>query len=192
MGTTNVLDGVDTGALTKMVEAVRNDHNLARVTFRANSQWRGGCLVSSQIAAMTQGGDTDTGRTGKKFTMTSDHPPSLLGGDEAPTPAEYLLQGFAGCLACNIVATAVSRGIEFESYTCEAETDWDVASLFLGITAGITAEQGSGAQEFRAKLKIVAPKASRDDIEAVVRAGRERSPVTNTLARGAKVVVTLE
>lgn len=192
MGNTNVLDGVDMKALTTMVEAVRNDRNLAKVTFRANSQWHGGCLVSSQIAAMTQGGDTDTGRAGKKFTMTSDHPVSLLGNDTAPTPAEYLLQGLAGCLACNIVGTAASRGIELESYTCEVETDFDVASLFLGITAGITAEQGSGAQEFRAKLKIVAPKASREEIEAVVQAGKERSPVTNTLARAAKVVVTLE
>jgi len=191
MGNANMLDGVDTSALTKMVEAVRDDRNLAKVTFRANSQWQGGCLVSSQIAPMTQGGDTDTGRAGK-FTMTSDHPPSLLGNDEAPTPAEYLLQGFAGCLTCNIVATAASRGVELESYSCEAETDWDVSSLFLGITAGITNEQGSGAQEFRAKLKIVASKASRAEIEAVVKAGRERSPVTNTLARGAKVVVTLE
>ncbi|MDD4867499.1 MAG: OsmC family protein [Mycobacterium sp.] len=187
-----MLDGVDMGALTKMVDAVRDDPNLAKVTFRANSQWKGGCLVSSQIEAMTHGGDTDTGRAGKKFTMTSDHPPSLLGGDEAPTPAEYLLQGLAGCLACNIVATAASRGIELESYSSEVETDFDVASLFLGITAGITAEQGSGAQEFRAKLKIVAPKASREDIEAVVKAGQERSPVTNTLARAAKVIVTLE
>ena len=191
MVSTNVIDGVDINALTTMVEAVRNDHNLARVTFRANSQWQGGCLVSSQIAPMTQGGDTDTGRAGK-FTMTSDHPPSLLGSDEAPTPAEYLLQGLAGCLACNIVATAASRGVELESYSCEVETDFDVASLFLGITAGITAERGSGAQEFRAKLKIVAPKASREEIEAVVKAGQERSPVTNTLARAAKVVVTLE
>lgn len=50
----------------------------------------------------------------RDFTVESDEPPELLGGDAAPNPQELLLAALNACLTVGIVATAAAEGVRIE------------------------------------------------------------------------------
>ncbi|WP_367645772.1 OsmC family protein [Paenarthrobacter ureafaciens] len=185
MQTAELLNGVDVAALRTTADAVRENRTLGEVTFAVNGAWSDGFRLDSATGALTQAGAADESRAGK-FTMGSDEPSSLLGGDTAVSPAEYILQALAGCYTVTLVANAAARGIELNSYRLDLEADFDLAS-FLGVAP----EEAPGASEIRVKVDVDAPGASREEIEDLVTTVQQRSPIRDTLARPVNVVTTL-
>lgn len=185
METKKMVNGVDLEALHETIDAVRDDRSLGKVSFAVSGEWQGGFRVNSQTGGLTQAGQVDNSRLGK-FTMSSDEPATLLGTDTAVSPAEYVLQALAGCYTVTLAANAASRGIELESYTLELEADFDLAS-FLGVAP----DEAPGAREIRVKVHLIAPGATREELQDLVEIVQKRSPIRDTLIRPVDVVTKL-
>lgn len=181
----NTKNGVDLDALHQTVEAVRENRALGEVTFALDGEWAGGFRVDSQTGDLTQAGTADAARRGK-FSLSSDEPSSLLGTDTAVSPAEYVLQALAGCYTVTLAANAAARGIDLETYQLHLEGDFDLAS-FLGVAP----EERPGASQIRVDVTLNAPGATREELEELVEAVTQRSPIRDTLINPVEVVTTL-
>src|SRR5688500_16863844 len=93
---TNVINGVDTAALTKTVEAVKAQPETAQFHFRATNRAISGGHNRSEVAEFY--GANQEHRVGQPgFTLDNDEPPVLLGKDQGPNPVEYVIQALLGC-----------------------------------------------------------------------------------------------
>jgi uncharacterized OsmC-like protein len=179
------INGFDTDALAHTVEAVRENRELGRVTFAVEGQWQGGVALKSHTGALTQAGARDETRSGR-FTMASDEPIALLGTDTAVSPGEHLLQALAGCYTVTLVANAAARGIKLNDYRLELAADFDLSG-FLGIDPDVPA----GSLGLRVNVELDAPDAGREELEDLIRAVEERSPIRNTIVSGVAVTTSL-
>lgn len=132
MQTTNVvLNGVDLERLALNIEAISGQPQLAKFQFRLNNQWVEGGYNQSVIQDFYGVGKEDESRD-VPFILANDEPDVLLGKDNAPNPAEYVLHALAGCLTTSIVYHAAARGYELKKVQTTLEGDLDLRG-FLGI-----------------------------------------------------------
>ena len=103
---TNTIDtathnGVDTATLFATLDAVKAAPQAAQFQFRADNQWTSGTHSRSTIDDFYGVGEQRTHQ--HSFTFDADHPASLLGRDNGPTPVELAPHALPACLA-NIAA----------------------------------------------------------------------------------------
>jgi len=156
MKTANVINGIDTQALSTLVEEIRQDPAKGRTTFRVTTAWKGGARTDTHVDAWHIGGE----RKPKDFTISIDEPEELLGTNAFANPQEYLMAAMNACLAATYVAACSVNGIELEHLSIETEGDIDLRGFLaqgadligktslhlLGAAAGEVDHQGgSGA-----------------------------------------------
>jgi uncharacterized OsmC-like protein len=175
------LNGLNVTEYGRIVDAVRGDSRLAKFQFRTGNRWQDGGLNRTTITGLYGGGE-EQGAGTRQFTVDAAEPPVLLGKDEAPNPAEYLLHALAACLTSSIVYKAAARGIVVEAIEGRLEGDMD-ARRFLEISDA----QRTGYQGIRAVFKVKAD-ASPEEIRELA----EFSPVFDTVTRGTAVSLQIE
>src|SRR5262245_31550079 len=94
------LNGVDTPTLFATINAVKAQPELAKSQFRATNHWIKGTHSRSRLETFSGAGGEHR-HTGE-IEFNADHPAVLVGGDKAPTPAEFLLHAIAGCITSGI------------------------------------------------------------------------------------------
>jgi uncharacterized OsmC-like protein len=171
-----IRNGIDVTEYESIVEAVREDPTLAKFEFRAANVWDGGGLNRTTITAFYGAGEVH-GEDGRRFVVEAAEPPVLLGKDEAPNPAEYLLHSLAACLTSSIIYKAASRGIVVESVEAKLEGDLDARS-FLELSD----EERRGYREIRAEFRVRSS-ASEEEIRELM----EFSPVLDVVRHGTPV-----
>lgn len=176
---------LDPQALADTVAAVRENPTLGKVSFTLESTSAGGLRMQSKTGALHQAGEVDSSRHGK-FSFGTDEPVSLLGTDQAVSPAEYVLQGLAGCYGVTLAASAASRGIELSRIDLDLEFDVDLNG-FLGIDKSVR----PGAQEIRVNVRLESPAASKEQLQELIVAMEKASPIRDTLANPVNVRTTL-
>lgn len=176
---------LDPNALSDTVAAVRENPKLGKVTFSLESTSNGGLRMQSQTGALRQAGEADKSRHGK-FSLQTDEPVSLLGTDQAVSPAEYVLQGLAGCYGVTLAACAATRGIQLKRIDLDLEFDIDLVG-FLGIDKSVR----PGAQEIKVKVRLDCPEASQAQQQELIAALEAASPIRDTLANPVKVTTLL-
>jgi uncharacterized OsmC-like protein len=100
-------NGVDVPTLFATLDAVKANQGLAAFRFRARNEWLSGTHNRSTIEGF-YGAGQETSRA-KAFTYDADHPPVLVGADNAPTPVEFLLHAIAACLTSGLANIAAAR-----------------------------------------------------------------------------------
>ena len=86
---------------------------------------------------------------GKRLVVVdADEPPVLLGENQAPNTAEYVLHALAACLGGTMVYHAAARGIVLDALECTIEGDVDLAG-FLGLDETVR----PGFQQIRVAFK---------------------------------------
>jgi len=175
------LNGVNVTEFGKIIDAVRAEPDLVKFEFRATNRWHGGGLNQSTIRSFHGAGE-EQGVDGRHFTVDAGEPPVLLGDDEAPNPAEYLLHALTACLTSSIVYKAAQRGIAVESI--ESTIEGNMFGLkFLGLSdAGRT-----GYQQIRVRFKVKAD-ASPETLKELALF----SPIYDTIVHGTEVAVEIE
>ena len=176
---------LDPKALDDTVAAVSENRNLGKVSFTLQSTSLGGLRMQSQTGALYQAGAADESRSGK-FSLQTDEPVGLLGTDQAVSPAEYVLQGLAGCYGVTIAANAAKRGIELNRIDLDLAFDIDLLG-FLGIDESVR----KGAQEIKVNVRLDSPNATPDQLQELVQAVEKNSPIRDTLANPVKVTTAL-
>lgn len=186
MATATVRNGVDVDALVETIDAVKDNRDLARFTFRAQTRWREGTHATTEIGRFEHAGREDESRQ-NGFTLEGDEPPVLLGQNRGPNAVELLLASLGSCYAVGYVANAAARGIEIEAMEYDVEGDFDV-HRFLGLDGG----QRPGFTEIRAHARVKARGASDAELKDLCQYVQDTSPVRDTLVNGVAVKTTIE
>lgn len=178
------INGVNVEQMSKTIEAIKAKPSIAKFTFNLRNQWLSGGHNRSTITNF-YGKEQDITHE-KPFTLDADEPLVLLGKDQAPNPAEYLLKGLAACVTTGIVYHAAARGIPLEKVESTVEGRVDLRG-FLGIEQAVR----PGFQEIRMKFTF-AGNLTDQQINELCQLGQARSPVFDSVTKGVPVTVTAE
>jgi uncharacterized OsmC-like protein len=167
---TTRLNGVDLEAVGRFVQAVSAEPDKAQTTWAAEVTWLGGFASESRV---------------RNFAPTpSDEPPTLGGGNTAPSPVEQLLAALGNCLAIGYAANASAAGIAIDALKIDLSGDIDLHA-FLGLTEG-----PAGFTSITARVAL-ASAAPREELEALHAKVQASSPVGHTLAQAVPVKIAL-
>lgn len=129
-----VINGLDLAALSVNRAQIAADSNNAQVRFAVATDWVSGTQSRSRVTGYDLAGQ----RIHRDFTILSDEPGELLGGNTAPNPQELLLAALNACMGVGYVAGAALRGITLRHLRIESEAALDLRGFFgePGIPAG--------------------------------------------------------
>jgi uncharacterized OsmC-like protein len=184
MTTTTTRNGVNTEALFGALDAVRAMPEAAKFQFRATNRWVSGTHSRGTIDGFFGLGAEQTHK--QVSTFDADHPEHLVGTDQGPTPAEYLLHALAACVTAGIGNIAAARGIDLHRVESTVTGDIDLMGLL-----GLDPEVRNGYQAVEVRVHIEGD-ASADDLRGVVERSVARSAVFDVLTNGTSVAVTVE
>ncbi len=178
-----IRNGVDTDQLQSTMQATKLMPELAKFTFRLSNRWLKGAHNRSSVDAF-HGGGREHQRA--EFAIEASGPTSMAGGDEAPSPVEYLLHALVGCLTTTFVYHASMEGVRIESIESQVEGRVDLRS-FLGLREDMPG--GFEAVSVRFRIRADCPP---DKLASLMDAARRRSPVSNFVVRAVPTAVACE
>jgi uncharacterized OsmC-like protein len=178
------LNGVDVPTLFATINAVKEQPQLAKFTFRASNRWLEG-THSRNRAEVFSGAGGDHKHDGD-FQLDADHPKVLTGLGQGPTPVEFLLYGLASCLTAGIANVASARGITLTEVESTVEGNMDM----LGIL-GLSDEVRNGYEKIRISFKLKGD-APPEKLREVVEQSRARSAVFDVLRNGTSIDVDVQ
>ena len=177
-------NGVDTPTLFATLDAVKGQPEIAKFQFRAANRWIGGTHSRSTFHGFYGAGQEMTHTEARTFD--ADHPPVLVGGDNGPTPVEFLLHSLATCLTAGLVNIAAARGIDLEEVESTVEGDIDL----LGIL-GLSDEVRNGYQGIRVSFRLKGD-APDEVLRDLVERSRQRSAVYDVITNGVPVDIRVD
>jgi uncharacterized OsmC-like protein len=178
------MNGVNTPVLLATINAVGAQPELAQFQFRARSTWVAG--THSRITVDDFAGAGGEHRHEVPFVADADHPTVLVGGDNGPTPIEFLLQGLAACLTAGIGNIAAVRGIKLSEVEAVVEGDIDLQGIL-----GLSDQVRNGYSAIRARFRIRGD-APAEKLAALVAQSQARSAVFDVLTNGVPVSVEID
>ncbi len=178
------MNGVNTPVLLATINAVGAQPELAQFQFRARSTWVAG--THSRITVDDFAGAGGEHRHEVPYVVAADHPAVLVGGDNGPTPVEFLLQGLAACLTAGIGNIAAVRGIKLSEVEAVVEGDIDLQGIL-----GLSDQVRNGYSAIRARFRIRGD-APADKLAALVAQSQARSAVFDVLTNGVPVSVEVD
>ena len=110
-------------------------------------------------------------------------PAILLGSDEGPNPAEYLLHALAACLTTSIVYVAAARKVELTSVESTLTGDMDVRGAL-----GVDEEPRNGFERIDVSFHVTG-NAPEEKLREVVERAQARSAVYDMVAHGVPIAV---
>jgi uncharacterized OsmC-like protein len=177
-----VRNGVDTTTLFATLDAVKDAPEAARFQFRARNRWVSGTHSRSTIHDFFGVGEERT--HDEPTTHDVDHPAVLVGGDNGPTPVEYVLHALAGCLTAGLANIAAARGIELTEVTSTVEGDIDLNGIFgLG-----GPEVRNGFEQIRVSFEVSGD-APAEKLQELVEQSRSRSAVFDIITNPVPVTI---
>ena len=178
----NIFNGLNTQMINTAIETMRNNTEMAKVTFSVRSEWNGGFSVMSTSKDFRLGGQNVVRNT--EYKMQYDFPVQLLGDGKGPTVCEGCMGALAACLTQTMVAHGTSKGIQLESIKIDVEGDVDMRGF-----SGKSNDVRRGAHQFRVKINIKSRSASKEQLYELPEIGKKFSPAFDTLTNGTNVIV---
>ena len=120
--------------------------------------------------------ETKTTVEARDFAFVVDEPADLDGTDDGPTPVEYLIGSWAGCLNVVTHTVAEERDIDIKSIEFEIAGELDPRT-FLGIADDVRA----GYQDIRVTATVESD-ADDEELTALCEAVERRCPVADNIA----------
>lgn len=179
-----IRNGVNVDVMYGTLDAIKANPSLATFQWRASNKWMGGSHNRTSIKVFYGAGGDDTTRS-HGWDIDAGEPGILLGHDEGPNPAEFLLHSLAACLTTSLVYVCSARGVEVESVESTVEGDMDVQGAL-----GLNNEVRNGFQAIRVKFNVVSS-APQEKIDECLRRAYARSAVFDSLTTGVPVTVSL-
>lgn len=117
------------------------------------------------------------------FVLDIGEPPVLIGENNAPNPAEYLLHAIAGCLTVALVNVASARGVKLTRVESTVEGNIDL----LG-TLGLDEDVRNGYQDIRVTFHVEGD-APEEKLRELVERAQARSAMFDSISRGVPISV---
>jgi uncharacterized OsmC-like protein len=178
-----IRNGVDTATLFATLDAVKGDTDIAKFQFRATNRWVSGTHNQSTIHGFYGAKQEMTHR--ERHVFDADHPPVLVGTDNAPTPVEYVLHALAACLTAGIANIAAARGVNLTEVSSTVEGDIDL----LGIL-GLADDVRNGYQQIKVSFTLRGD--DPEKLRSVVEKSRQRSAVFDIVTNGVPVSIDVD
>jgi uncharacterized OsmC-like protein len=178
------MNGVDTPTLLATINAVKEQPELAKFTWRASSRWVDGTHSRSKVEAFSGAGGDHSHES--DYAFDADHPKVLTGTGLGPTPVEFLLHGLAGCLTAGIANIAAARGVKLTEVQSTVEGDMNMFGIL-----GLSDEVRNGYDKIRVNFKIKGD-APAEKLKEIVEQSRRRSAVYDVIANGTAVEMKVE
>jgi uncharacterized OsmC-like protein len=177
--------GVNAQVLGTVIETIKNQPEMAKVTFQVKTQWQSGDGFKSTSTGkdFQIGGQTIKRR--EAFTVVSDYPDEMGGMSRGPTVCEMCMASIGSCISQTIVAYATMMGVQLDSIRIETEGDVDIR----GFTS-VSEKVRPGAQEFRIDIHLDSKTASEEQLEKLYELGKKFSPAMDTLTHGTAIKAT--
>jgi uncharacterized OsmC-like protein len=178
-----IRNGINVDAIYATLDAIKEQPTLGRFQFRAHNRWMGGAHNRSSIREFYGAGQEDLSRA-TPFVVDAGEPPLLLGANEGPNPAEYLLHALAACLTTTLVYVAAARGVQLDEVESMLEGDMDVRGA-LGVSNDVPNRFGQIRVAFKIKSDAPAEK-----LQEIVERAQSRSAVFDTVTNPVPVMVS--
>lgn len=176
-------NGVNVPVLFATLDAVKGAPEIAKFTFRAKNEWKSGTHSRTTISGFYGAGQEQTRDT--TFAYDADHPAVLVGGDNGPTPVEFLLHALLSCLTAGIGNIASARGIDLTEVESTIEGNIDLLGL-LGIDENVR----NGYQGLKVSFRIKG-NASPEELAKIVYRSKDRSAVYDVLTNGVPIDIAV-
>ena len=111
----------------------------------------------------------------RQFSIAVDEPENFGGKDSAPTPVEYILAGYAGCL--NVVVNLIAKEMNITIQHLEINITGNInpEKLF-----GVSDKERAGFRSLNIQLDIKSD-ASKEMLQKLLNQVKERCPVNDNL-----------
>lgn len=144
--TVSRVNGLDLESLGRLVDEIKNDAAKGFVRFKVASSWKGQTRSEARVESYFMNGQ----EIPRRFSISADEPPELLGQNSAPNPQELLMAAFNACIMVGYVATAAVMGVRLESVEIETEGELNLRG-FLGIDESV--KPGYDSIQYTVRLK---------------------------------------
>jgi uncharacterized OsmC-like protein len=181
----SIRNGVDTTTLFATLDAVKAQPELGTFQFRVRNSWIDGAHNRSTIQDFYAAGGEDSSRA-EPFQLDAGEPPILIGANEGPNPAEYLLHALAACVTTSLVYVAAARGIHLTKVESRLEGDMDVRGAL-----GLAVEVRNGFEQIRLTFTIEGD-AAPEKLRELVERATARSAVFDMVTHGVPVHVGVD
>jgi uncharacterized OsmC-like protein len=178
-----IRNGVDTATMFATLDAVRATPQIAAFQFRATNRWVSGTHNQSTLHGFY--GAMQEMQHHRPFVYDADHPAVLVGGDNGPTPVEFLLHALAACLTAGIANIAAARGVNLDSVESTVEGDIDLNGIL-----GLSADVRNGYERLRISFTLRGDDPQK--LAKVVEQARKRSAVYDVLTNGVPIAVSVD
>jgi uncharacterized OsmC-like protein len=175
-------NGVDTPTLFATLNAVKGQPELAQFQFRATNRWIKGTNSRSRLEPFKGAGGEHAHKSAYQYD--ADHPAVLVGGDEGPTPVEFLLHAIAACITAGIANNAAARG---DTLTEVTTVEGDIN--LLGVL-GLSDTARNGYERIRVSFDVKGD-APAEKLRQIVEQSRARSAVYDVLTNGVPVEIAV-
>ena len=179
------LNGVNVDQLKNTVEAIKEQPDIAKFQFRANTQWLEGGHSRTEIQSFYGAGKEDDSRE-QPFVLESDEPPVILGGNQGPNAVESVLHALASCISVGFAYNAAAQGIKVDELELNVEGDIDLQG-FLGLAEGVR----PGYENIRMSYKVKAD-APEEKISELCEYVQSTSPVLDLIRNPVPVSIHME
>jgi uncharacterized OsmC-like protein len=179
------VSGVNAQVLGTVIETIKSQPEMAKVTFQVQTQWKSGdgFKITSTGKNFRMGRQTVERR--QDFTLVSDFPDEMGGGSRGPTVCEMCMASIGSCISQTIVAYATMMGVQLDGIRIDTEGDVDIRGF-----TGVSDQVRQGAQEFRLSIHLESKTASKEQLEKLYELGKKFSPAVDTLTHGTTIKTT--
>jgi uncharacterized OsmC-like protein len=166
-------NGVDTATLFATLDAVKQAPEAAKFQFRAHNEWLSGTHNRGTIADFFGVGEERSHE--RTFVFDADHPAVLVGQDQGPTPAEFLLHALAACLTSGLANIAAARGVKLTEVRSTVTGDIDLNGIL-----GLDPDVRNGYQNITVRFTVKGD-APAETLREIVEQSRARSAVYDVI-----------
>ena len=177
-------NGVDTATLFATLDAVKQAPEAAKFQFRAHNEWVSGTHNRGTIADFFGVGEERSHE--RTFVFDADHPAVLVGQDQGPTPAEFLLHALAACLTSGLANIAAARRVKLTEVRSTVTGDIDLNGI-LGLDAGVR----NGYEQITVRFTVKGD-APAEKLREIVERSRARSAVFDVITNGVPVTIDVD
>jgi uncharacterized OsmC-like protein len=176
-------NGVDVPAVFATINAVAQQPELAKFQFRATTRWTKGTHSRTTIDSFSGAGGEHVHK--QVHVYDADHPAVLVGEDNGPTPAEFLLQALGSCLMAGVASVAAARRVDLYEVTAKIEGNVDLRGLL-----GISNDVRNGYKSIRVSFDIKGD-APAEKLQQIIEQSRNRSAVFDVITHGVPVEIVV-
>ncbi|MFD1095447.1 OsmC family protein [Salegentibacter chungangensis] len=177
-------NGVNVDQLMQTIDLVKEDPEIAKFQFRAETEWLGGGHCKTKIKDF-YGAKTEDSSRSRAFEIEGDEPPVLLGENNGANAVEALLHALASCLTVGFIYNAAAKGINVESLNFQMKGDLDLHA-FLGLSES----KRPGYEKIIVKYKVKSD-APKEQLKELCDYVQKTSPVLDMLRNPVPVEIEM-